>query len=481
MSTGISATLGAWSARPGPLHGRLAAALREAIERGELPDNSKLPAERALARMLSVSRSTVAASYRALARDGLVEGRRGSGTYVRFRSAVRRLPAATTPEVAHLLFGGRPVDSVIDLRLAVAQLPRAIFDDAVRSLHGSAALASDGYFPAGIPDLRTAIAAHLGAAGLPTEPEQVIVTSGAQQAIGLVASLLARRGDRVAVESATFPGAAASFEATGARIVTIPLDERGARVDRLRSAVEAEAVRLAYVIPSFQTPTGTVMPEARRRELAQLAGEYELPVIDDCTIADLWLERPPPAPVASFAPDAPIITVGSMSKLVWGGLRVGWVRAPRSLAAPLLRLKAAADLGTSAISQALAAELLPRADEVRALRRQELAESTTTLVELLERLLPTWRYAAPTGGLTLWVRLPAGNADEFAQLALRRGVQVLPGGAVSPLHEHDDCLRLPLLREPGELVEAMHRLADAWAAYQPEVEQEPSQELRVVV
>jgi DNA-binding transcriptional MocR family regulator len=478
MNGGITAALGPWSARSGPLHGRLTAALRDAIERGALEDGARLPAERALARMLAVSRSTVAAAYRTLTREGLVEGRRGSGTYVRFRPGPLQV---ASPEVAHLLFGGSSAEAVIDLRLAVSELPRGLFDEAVDSLATSGVLASDGYFPAGVPELRAAIATHLGAAGLPTDPEQVIVTSGAQQAIGLAASLLARRGDRVAIESATFPGAASIFGATGARMLSIPVDERGARVDRLRSAVEAEGVRLAYLIPSFQTPTGTVMPEGRRRELARLSGEYELPVIDDCAIADLWLDRPPPAPVASFAPDAPIMTVGSLSKLVWGGLRVGWIRAPRSLVAPLLRLKTAADLGTSAVSQALAAALLPRAGELRELRKRQLVETTTTLLELLERLLPDWEWTAPEGGLTLWVRLPRGDADEFAQVALRRGVQILPGSAVAPLREHDDRLRLPLLRDAGELSEALHRLADAWRDYRPRTVDERSGELRVLV
>jgi len=481
MKVGITAALGPWSTRAGPLHVRLTAALREAIESGALEDGSRLPAERVLARMLAVSRSTVAAAYRTLTREGLVEGRRGSGTYVRSRSRVRRLSTSASPEVAHLLFDGVRTGAVIDLRLAASALPHELFDDAAGSLRASGVLASDGYFPAGIPELRAAIAAHLGTAGLPTDPEQVIVTSGAQQAIGLAASLLARRGDRVAIESATFPGAAAIFGATGARLVTVPVDERGARVDRLRSAIETEGVRLAYLVPSFQTPTGTVMPETRRRELAQLSGEYELPVIDDCAIADLWLERPPPAPVAAFAPAAPIITVGSLSKLVWGGLRVGWVRAPGSLAGPLLRLKTAADLGTSAVSQALAAALLPRVDELRALRTRQLVEATTTLSDLLERLLPEWEWTAPAGGLTLWARLPGGDADEFAQVALRRGVQILPGSAVAPLREHDDHLRLPLLRDPAELTEAVHRLADAWSDYSPQTAGEPAGELRVVV
>lgn len=480
MSGGITASLGPWSTRSGPLHGRLAAALREAIEGGALEDGSRLPAERALARMLAVSRSTVAAAYRTLAREGLIEGRQGSGTYVRSPSRVRRRPVPASPGVAHLLFDGSGAEAVIDLRLAVSELPRELFGDAVASLGASAALASDGYFPAGIPELRAAIAAHLAAAGLPTEPEQVIVTSGAQQAIGLAASLLTRRGDRVAIESATFPGAASIFAAAGARLVTIPVDEQGVRVDRLRPAVEADGVRLAYLVPSFQTPTGTLMPEARRRELAQLSGEHELPVIDDCAIADLWLDRPPPAPVAAFAPDAPIITIGSLSKLVWGGLRVGWMRAPGSLTAPLLALKASADLGTSAVSQALAAALLPRAGELRALRRRQLGEATAMLLELLGRLLPDWEWTAPAGGVTLWARLPGGDADEFAQVALRRGVQILPGSAIAPLREHDDHLRLPLLRDPAELGEAVYRLADAWGDYQPRRAGEPA-ELRVVI
>ncbi len=479
MTEPLLDALGRWSLRDGSLHARLAAALREAIERGAVADGSRIPAERALARVLGVSRSTVAAAYAALARDGLLEGRRGSGTYVRHRAAVLHLARPAGPEIAPLLLSRTP-ESVIDLRLAVVEWPRTLRAEALASLAEADVFESEGYYPAGLPSLRCAVAAHLAEAGLPTSEEQVIVTSGAQQAITLVTWLFARRGGRVAVESATFPGAAATFGAAGAHLVPVSLDEGGARLDGLRAAAEVDGACLAYLIPTFQAPTGTVMPESRRRQLARLSSELELPVIDDCTMADLWLDVRPPPPVAAFARDAPVLTVGSMSKLVWAGLRVGWVRAPEPLVSPLSRLKVAADLGTSAVSQALAARLLVRAEEYSAFRRRELSASAAMLEELLSDLLPDWEWRLPAGGLVLWVRLPYGDADEFAQVALRHGVEVLPGSAVSVPGQHRDHLRLPLLRDPDALAEGVRRLARAWDDYRPALEGS-AQPLSVVV
>lgn len=469
MSTSVVSELGSWTARSGPLHRRLTGALRDAVASGALPPGFRLPAERALARVLSVSRSTVAAAYATLRREGLLEGRRGSGTYVRGPSsgplapAVNRIPRA-------LAAGGfdSPLDEVIELTSATVSLNGVIRDEVLRdALADPIVREGHGYAPVGIPALREAIARHLAESGLPTRPEQVVVTSGAQQAIGLVAAFSARRGDRVILESTTFPGAIDAIAATGARVLTVPVDSQGARVDLLRETAEEHGARLAYLVTTHHNPTGVVMSERRRRDLALLADQLDLTVVDDVTLADLWLDRRPPPPVASFASDSSVITIGSMSKLFWGGLRIGWIRASERTAAALARHKVVADLGSSMLSQAVAARLLPLLPEVGPYRRRQVEAGLATLEERLAADLPEWSWERPSGGLTLWVRLPRGDAEGLAQIALRHGVLVLPGNALAPRGDHRDRIRLPLLRDPETLAEGVRRLASAWRAYEP--------------
>ncbi len=480
-------SLAGWSLRPGPLHRRLAEALRGAIDRGEIVPGTRLPAERALARMLAVSRGTVVAAYAALRREGIVESRQGSGTYVVRRGEADRRPAGPLPAgrirrslgVAALVAGA---DGAIDLTAATVPADGLLSDEVVAAALADPQVArGNGYAPLGITSLRRAIAAHLSSEGLATAEEQVLVTSGAQQAIGLVASLLCGRGDHVAIESPSFPGAIDVLAGLGARAVPIPVGQGGARVDVLREAALDLPLRLVYLIPTYQNPTGTVLPEDARREVARLAGDLDLPVIDDRTTAELVVEGTPPPPIGAFAPDAPVLTIGSMSKLFWGGLRIGWVRASEPLVARLAQLKVVADLSSSAVSQALAAVLLPRASKVRAMRRRQIAAASSLLARLLGEQLPDWSWTMPSGGLTLWAKLPRGDAEELAQVALRHGVVVLPGPTASPEYEHRDFVRLPLLREPEVLEEGIGRLAAAWRSYEPGAVPAPRTVLSVVV
>jgi DNA-binding transcriptional MocR family regulator len=190
--------------------------------------------------------------------------------------------------------------------------------------------------------------------------------------------------------------------------------------------------------------------------------ERQVALVDDRVVAELTLEGEPPPPLAVHAPDAPILTVGSMSKLFWAGLRVGWIRAPEPIVARITRFKAVLDLGTSVPGQVVATHLLGLVEEVRAERRRELSARFTLVQRLLAELLPSWSWAPPSGGLTLWVRLPFGSARELAALARRRGVAVLPGPVTSPDMSFDGHLRLTVSREPDVLVEGMRRLAAAW-------------------
>jgi DNA-binding transcriptional MocR family regulator len=455
-----------WRDRSGPLTMRLAGALRDAIARGDLPAGRRLPPERMLATSLGISRSTAVAAYERLADEGWLDRLQGSGTFV----AAVELPAPAEPGpnpiFGRMIEGGGPV---IDLTVAapaatpaVGPALRAAALDAARFTGGH------GYFTAGLPGLRQEVARLLRRAGVPATADEVLITAGCQQAIALVASALLEPGDPVLVESPTFPGALDAFRSAGARLAAVQLTEAGLRAGDIELALNRTRPRLVYLTPTFNNPTGTLLPAADRARLAQLAAEFQVPMVEDLTVADLAFDAVPPQPVAA-SPGGVVVTVGSASKLFWGGLRVGWVRAPRHLVERLARLKAVADIGTSVPSQLAAARLLPQAEEVRERRRDELRGRRDLLVALLEELLPAWTWRLPAGGVSLWARLPGGGAAEFAAVALRHGVAVVPGPYFAPPGAGlpwADRLRLPFTLEGPQLETGVRRLARAWQDHQ---------------
>jgi DNA-binding transcriptional MocR family regulator len=479
--------LGNWTAGKGPLYRRLAQALRSAIERGDLPPGLRLPPERVLARSLSVSRSTVVAAYDLLERDAVLDRRQGSGTRIlegRNQLSAQR-PALTRALSRNTLFRRITAgpDGTIDFLGAYLVGSSGLPASVLAGIDQELARLSDGsgYAPLGYPPLRQAIAQHLTQSGLPTAPEQVLVTSGAQQAIHLAGWHFLQPGDTALVENPTYPGALDAFGAAGGRLAWVPTGRQGANVERLSELVQRTSPRLLYLIPTFQNPTGGVMPEHHRRAVARLVEARAIPLVEDESLAVLALQegRVPP-PIAAFAPGAPILTIGSLSKLFWGGLRVGWIRAPAPLVAQLGRLKAVADLGGSLPGQVIATRLLERFEVVRRERCAELSRRFALMSQLLQQHLPSWSWERPLGGLCLWVRLPRGTAPEFAQVALRHGVSLVAGPVASADNSFADFLRLPFGLEPATMEEGVQRLARAWQAYVP-LAQPEHQALAVIV
>lgn len=351
------------------------------------------------------------------------------------------------------------------------ELPASAF--ALSQAELTVLLKERGYTALGLPALRRAIANYYNEAGLPTTENQILVTTGAQQAISLVAACYLQRGDNVILENPTYFGAIDALRAAGARLLGLRVKQHGIRPELLRAQVEASLPRLIYLQPTFQNPTGTVLPIFQRREIVRLAAEFNLPIVEDNTLADLALTQNTPAPLATYAQAANIITIGSMSKLFWAGLRVGWIRAPQSVIGRLGRVKVVNDLGSSIINQAIAAHLIPETNQIKTLRRTELGVKLELLEGLLASCLPDWKWVRPPGGIFLWVKLPLGEASAFAQVALRYGVVIVPGTTMSLDDSHSDYLRLPFSLEAATLTEGIKRLAAAWEAYLPLLETEP--------
>ncbi len=340
----LGARLGRWSSGRGPLPVLLAARLRRLIDEGELPPGEPLPPDRALASALAVGRSTVVAAYDLLRRDGRIVRRQGSGTQVAGTARAAGRPTTGAPLFLHLL---EPRDGVIQLTCAAPGTPPPELAEADTSIVPTlAGICGDiGYHPMGHPVLRAAIAERYTRHGICTGPDRILVTNGAQQALSLLARAFLTPGAPVLVEAPTYHGALEAFRDAAAVPRALPVGLSG-----LEMAARQHRPALAYVISTFHNPTGSVLSPLARRTLAEAAAATGVPLIDDEVLADLGFpgEQAPP-PLAAYADT--VISVGSLSKTVWAGLRIGWVRAPEPVIARLGRLLAVHDLGgTSPVS-----------------------------------------------------------------------------------------------------------------------------------
>ncbi|CAM4406668.1 PLP-dependent aminotransferase family protein [Deinococcus marmoris] len=454
-----SALLSGWRTGNGPLYELLAEAVRAGIRGGQLPPAELLPAERTLAELLGISRSTVVAAYDALEGGGWITRKRGSGTQV----------AATAPRAVNLLAlrtpsvlaqGGEEFDFTIAVPLLHDTQRQQMREAALDAFHESL------YYPLGLPDLRVLLAEIYTREGLPTTPEMILITSGAQGAISLLANVFLRPRDRVLLETPTYFGAIDAFRAAGAETVGVPVTAQGVEAVAFAGAVKQHAPRLAFLTPTFQNPTGTVMPIRAREKIAAAVAEANLPTIEDDTLIDLGFEVEAPPRIATFAPDAPIFNVGSLSKLYWAGLRVGWVRVPAAHAGPVGQARTLSDFGSSLPGQHIALNLLQDLPWLRQQRREAVMPARDLLADLLCLHLPEWRFTVPGGGQFLWIELPTRQTSAFTLCAARYGLRLFPGASMGVDTLPDSFLRLPFTLDPARLPEAVLRLKAAWDEFQ---------------
>ncbi|WP_225447687.1 PLP-dependent aminotransferase family protein [Streptacidiphilus sp. P02-A3a] len=409
----LAAALAGWRAPGIPLTAGLAAAVREGVLDGRLRAGSTLPAERRLAAVLGVSRGTVIAALAVLRDEGWVETRAGSASTLRLAPAAagRLAPRSATGE-----------NGVIDLRRAVPAAPHARYQAALARAAGrcGALLAEDGDPGPGLPELRALIARRHTEEGLATRPEQILVTSGARSGLALLSQHLRPRS--VAVEIPAYFDALHVLRATGARLNGLRVSADGWDVEQLATAFGAARGGLAYLTPDFQNPTGALMDRATRGVVAELAARHRVTVVVDETMRELDLrDDPAPGPRIRGA-----LLIGSTSKTVWGGLRVGWIRGPASLVAELCRGPLAVPLAAAPFEQLVAAELLADGPALLQQRRAALRRQRDHLADLLAGD-DRWAFTVPDGGLALWLRLAGGRADELAARARADGLDVSPG------------------------------------------------------
>jgi DNA-binding transcriptional MocR family regulator len=444
----IAELLGPWR-RDGVSRERLAGGVRALVLDGRLAVESRLPAQRTLAAALGVSRATVTGAYDVLREQGYIESRQGAGSWVTLPGGHRAAPSDAIV--------GSPG---LDLRISAMPAPAVLeelFKEVAQELPRW--LDHHGYDPLGLPPLRRAIADRFEQRGLPTRPEQILVTNGALHALDLSIRATQPRGRRVLVELPSYPAALDALRGAGARLIPAPLGENGWDVEGLEAAVRAQPPALAYLIPDFHNPTGLVMSEdARRRSVRALEHAGAVTVIDE-TFVELNLDGVPmPAPAGAFGGDA-TITIGSLSKAVWGGLRVGWARADPGLIHRMVTARAASDLASPLFEQLVATRTLSRLDEILAERRAAIRIRRDALARALDEHLPHWRYARPAGGLFVWTELPGPMSTSLALEAARHDLHLSPGprfAAAGLLERH---LRLPFTLAPAQLARAAEILA----------------------
>ena len=449
--------LGNWrtSSASGPAYQGLADGLRMLIVDGRLPVGASLPSERTLADALRVSRTTVTAAYTQMRDDGYLHGWRGARSTTALPLAVPAAAPVTTTGTASANLAaatlGAPAAAVAQAFVeAAAQVTPYLHDIGIELV--------------GVPPLREAIAERYCARVLPTEPDEIVVTTGALHAIGLILATYTQPGDRVLVEQPTYHGALATMKTTGIRPVPVAMTPDGWELDAIDAAVRQLSPSLAYLIPDNHNPTGMTLPPAGRRRLAQIIAETRTRTVIDESITDMWLDEavPPPFAASMTSRRDLLMTVGSMSKSCWGGLRIGWIRAERSALTTIGAMRPAIDMGTPIVEQLAAARLLAAAEDLLPERRDILRARRALLLALLAEHLPDWQPNPGKGGLSLWVRLPAPMSSALSAAASRMGLEIPPGPRFGVDGTLERFIRVPYTLPDEQLTAAIELLARAW-------------------
>lgn len=442
----------------GTLAQRLANAVRRAVYSGVLVDGSTLPAERTMARLLAVSRSTVTAALDELRAEGTVESRQGSGTTVRNLSARAIAGTRIADHFSYVpgvdLATGNPPD--------VSHLPPVRVDVAALLAGGG----GPGVQPLGLPALRAALADRHSENGHLSDASQVHVTAGAHQAVALAVGALTRPGALVAVEDPSYPGIFDIIDAIGGRALPVRSDSAGLVPDDLDRALSEHEPGVLYTQTGPHNPTGRVPAAERLRALAGVLDRHDTTVVEDCALAELTFAGRARPELADLCRRAAVVSVGSFSKVAWGGLRIGWLRASAPFVERTMYLRLANDLGPSVPAQLIAMQLLPHMDTLATRRRVTLAANVARALDRFRSELPEWRFTEPAGGSVLWAVLPTPDTGAYVLLARRHGVHVAPGSIATPTRAPNSHVRICVDRNWETVEEGIHRLQLAWREFE---------------
>lgn len=471
-----------------PIYQQIFDQIADRIRSGAFPDGFRLPPTRILASQLGTHRNTVVRAYAELEEAGFLSSTVGRGTFVRAprgvdapalrgRPAPRGLPwaslvsqAARSEPLKRFTRMQRDAGGVDAINLTRMQPPAELLPvelfrrciDHVLRTSGDKAL---GYAPKeGFRRLREAIAIDLARLGVPASSDDVLITTGSQQGLDLIARALLNPGDVVLTHAATYAGALQVFAAAGARIAGVASDEHGPDLDALRR-LGAQRPKLLYLMPNHCNPTGACMSPARREAVLEWARDTQVVVVEDDYAADLELE-PGPLPPSLRAMDADVVHVGTFSKRLIPALRIGYLLAPRALAPHLLALKHTTDLGSSGLNQLALAELLERGylgAHLNKIQPAYRARRDALIAGLRAHLPSDVRWQRPTRGVSVWLDLPSSiDPERVFDEGVARRVLVGPGHVYAADDATRPGVKVNFCWEPDErLIEGARRVAEA--------------------
>jgi len=474
-----------------PLSRQIQSHLERLIREGKLAPGVKLLATRELAHDLGVNRTTVATAYEELIAAGWARAHVGQGTFVAERVPAFAEPAPISAQKldwsGFLSKRAQVVAADMHRRRAYGQLARpapgtisfaggmpdsTLFPtDAFRRVLNRV-ITQEGrellqyYAPGGYPPLRRYLAGYLLRFGVEARPEDILIVNGSQQGFDLVARTLLDPGDLVAIEQPSYPRAMQVFRSFGAALVPVPLTEAGLSVPHLERLLERQTPKLLYCQPSAHNPTGLTMSLAVRQRLLEVAARHRLPIVEDGFDGTLFYGERPPGPLKAMDMAGLVVYIGTFSKILFPGLRLGWIVAPPALIERLEMAKQLADIHTSPLLQAAVYHFCERRllerHQARALR--EYARRRETLLDGLRRLMPpgvTWTETA--GGFSLLLTLPEGlETAALLPRAQARGVTFTPGDAFFIDGGGERSLRLSFSAVPvSQIDDGMKRLGDA--------------------
>jgi len=449
-----------------PLYRQLGLWLRDQISSGRLRRGERLPATRDLAERLNLNRATIASAYALLEAEGLLAGYVGKGSFVAGVPEQRingwgelARPAAavaSTGGTAIRFDSSRPSEDLFPLDEFRASCAEVLAGD------GAAQVLQLGS-PQGMTALREYLLAEAVQQGVAGPLDDVLVTSGCQQAMDLIERLVSADGDvRIAVEDPVYPGVRNVFGKGRARLLGVPTAEEGLDLNVLENILDRQRPKLLVVTPSFQNPTGGTLSESARRSLVSMAQRAGTLIVENGIYADLRYTGTPIQPVRAFGRES-VLQLGSFSKLAFPGLRVGWVLGPRTVIARLTQIRHWCDLHSDQLSQAV---LLRFAQTGRLQRHRELmlqhgARRLQAMLDACATNLPAGsRWTRPEGGMSLWAELP-GTVDAALALedAQRAGVSYLPGRTFAVDRPATNALRLSFAGEtPARIEEGLRIL-----------------------
>jgi DNA-binding transcriptional MocR family regulator len=460
-----------------PLYRTIADAIIRDIRKGRHLEGGRLPASRDLARALEVNRATVHQALQLLKREGWIETNKGGGTRVARRSSAAPVvgPAPAWDRIASSLLlrivsdppAGEPPTAAYDLsRLAPDErdFPAAAFAAVLAEVARDGALLAYGS-PIGYRPLRETLAQRLNRRGIPADPDALLIVNGAQQGLDLITRALVDPGDAIAVESPSYAGALSLFRAHRARLVGVPLDGDGMELEGFDRAL-SERPKFVYTSPDFQNPTGLLTSAARRAEIARRAAAAGVVLVEDAFDADLLVEGELPPPLAALAP-AHVVHLGTISKALFPGVRVGWIAGPKEFVHRLAALKRVGELTSPLVLQAALNLFVTRGEYDRHLARTRARlKSRLALAQrtILSRFPIGTTVERPSGGWVLWVRLPEGVSGRALTAAAReKGVLLSAGADYMPDQSDVPAIRVSVARGTAPDLEKALTLAGASA------------------